>query len=89
MGGIRIVKMTNAEAEGKGIGSWGFWEKEPSEFEWAYTDEEHCYIIEGRAEIRTEDGTVEIEKGDYVVFPRGLKCTWVVREGLRKRYRFP
>ena len=88
MDGIKIVKMTEAEAERKGIGGWGIWEKEPSEFEWAYTDEEQCYIVEGRAEIRTEDGSVEIGKGDFVVLPRGLKCTWIVKDGLRKRYRF-
>jgi uncharacterized cupin superfamily protein len=88
VGEIIVRKMEKAEAEGKGIDGWGVWEKEPSEFEWAYTDEEHCYILEGRAEIRTDDGTVEIGKGDYVVFPRGLKCTWVVKEGLRKHYRF-
>ncbi len=85
---IKVVKMTEEEAERRGIGGWGIWEKEPSEFEWAYTDEEHCYIVEGGAEIRTEDGTLEIGKGDYVVFPRGLKCTWVVKNGLVKRYRF-
>lgn len=88
MGGIEVVKMTEAEAEREGIGGWGVWEKEPSEFEWAYTDEERCYVLEGSAEIRTEDGVVEIGKGDYVVFHRGLRCTWVVKDGLKKRYRF-
>jgi uncharacterized cupin superfamily protein len=88
MDGIKVVKMTEAEAERKGIGGWGIWEKKPSEFEWAYTDEEQCYIVEGRAEIRTDDGSVVIGKGDFVVFRRGLKCTWVVKDGLRKRYRF-
>ena len=88
MDGIKVVRMTEAEAERKGIGGWGIWEKEPSEFVWAYTDEEQCYVLEGRAEIRTEDGAVEIGKGDYVVFPRGLRCTWIVKDGLRKRFRF-
>ena len=63
---------------------WGIWEKEPSKFDWAYTEEERSYIIDRMAEIRADEGTVEIEKRDYVVFPMGLKCTWVVKEGIRK-----
>jgi uncharacterized cupin superfamily protein len=88
MDGIKVVKMPEAEAERKGIGGWGLWEKGPSEFEWAYTDEEHCWVVEGGAVIRTEDEAVEIGMGDYVVLPRGLKCTWVVKDGLVMRYRF-
>jgi uncharacterized cupin superfamily protein len=85
---IKVRKMERGEAEKMGVKGWGTWEKEPSEFEWDYTDEEHCYVIEGRAEIRTDEGTVHIGKGDFVVFPRGLKCTWVVKESLKKHYRF-
>jgi hypothetical protein len=80
--------MDRAEAERAGVSGWGTWEKEPSEFAWDYTDEEHCYVIEGSAEIHTDEGTVRIGKGDYVVFPRGLKCTWVVKESLTKHYCF-
>ncbi len=85
---IKVEQLENEEIERRGIKSWGIWEKEQSEFDWDYTSEEHCYIIEGRAEIKTDDGVVEIKKGDYVIFPVGLKCRWKVTDSIRKYYDF-
>ncbi len=83
---IEKKRITRDELDKRGISSWGVWEKEPSEFDWEYTSEEHCYIIEGKAEISSADGTMVIEEGDYVVFPVGLKCRWKVERPLRKYY---
>jgi uncharacterized cupin superfamily protein len=58
MDGIKVRKMEKAEFNRQGINRWGIWEKEPPKFNWAYADEERCYIIERRAEIRTDEGTV-------------------------------
>jgi len=88
MSEIKIKKLSDREVEEMGIKNWGIWEKEVSEFDWAYTDEEHCYIIDGEAEIVTDDGKVEIKKGDYVIFPRGLKCRWKVKAPFKKYYSF-
>lgn len=85
---IRIEKLDDQEASARKVETWGIWEKEPSEFDWAYTQEEHCYVIEGRAEIETADEVVTIEKGDYVVFPVGLTCRWKVLKGIKKYYDF-
>jgi len=49
---------------------------------------EHCYIIEGSARIEAPYGQVEIRKGDYVVFPVGLKCRWKISERIKKHYEF-
>lgn len=86
MNEIRIERITGRDVKERGIDRWDIWEKDPSEFEWAYTNEEHCFIIEGKATITTEDGSVGIKKGDYVVFPVGLRCRWKVTEGIRKYY---
>ena len=83
---IEIRKPTPEEAAA--MQSCPVWEKEPSEFNWEYTSEEHCYIIEGKARISTPDGEIEIAEGDYVVFPVGLKCRWNVEEGIKKYYDF-
>jgi len=70
-----------------GVYYWDIWEKEVSEFPWKYDEREKCYILEGKAEIVLEDGdTLTIEKGDLIIFPRGLKCTWKVTENIRKHY---
>jgi uncharacterized cupin superfamily protein len=85
---IKVERITEEDVKKRGISSWGVWEKEPSEFDWEYTSEEHCYIIEGKARISTVKGDIEIEEGDFVIFPVGLKCRWKVEKGIRKYYDF-
>ncbi|RKX99943.1 MAG: cupin, partial [Spirochaetes bacterium] len=60
---IKIEKLSEEEIERRGIKNWGIWEKEVSEFDWEYTSEEHCYIIEGKVKVETPEGDVEINKG--------------------------
>ena len=68
--------------------SWDEWSSKPDHFDWMYEKEEHCYIIEGEATIETDSQTITIEPGDYVVFPKDLKCHWTVHQFLRKHYSF-
>ena len=68
--------------------SWPIWECEASKFNWTYDEEEHCFIINGKVTVIGLDNTVEIEPGDYVIFPKGLKCTWEVHEPIKKHYIF-
>jgi len=85
---IEKKRMTQEEVDKRGISSWGVWEKEPSEFDWEYTSEEHCFIIEGKAVITSGNTTEVIEEGDYVIFPVGMKCNWKVKRSLKKYYNF-
>ncbi len=72
-----------------GVYDWATWEKEVSEFPWEYKMTESCYIIDGEAIITPEDGEpVTIERGDYVIFPKGMKCTWKIIEPIEKYYNF-
>ena len=76
---IKIEKNISDERLGEiGAKQWPIWEKEISEFAWSYGEKEACYIIEGKAEVVSEDGSqrVEFGKGDLVIFPQGLDCTW-------------
>jgi hypothetical protein len=69
--------------------NWPIWEKEASAFPWEYTESETCYIIEGEAEVVNEEEQVfHFAKGDWVVFPKGMRCTWKIRKDLKKRYDF-
>jgi uncharacterized protein len=75
--------------EERGVSSWPTWEKEVSRFDWHYDDPEECYLLEGKVVVKTPDGNqVEFGKGDFVTFPKGLSCTWDVKEPVRKHYRF-
>lgn len=75
------------EGEREKARDWPIWEKEPSTFPWEYSEKETCLILEGRSEVKTKEGNVEFGAGDYVVFPKGLKCTWNVKKKIRKHYK--
>jgi len=69
--------------------SWGTWTKEVSEFPWEYDEKETCYILEGAAEVTSEDGEkITFEKDDLVEFEPGLKCTWKITKNIKKKYLF-
>ena len=71
-----------------GIKNWPIWESEPSKFPWHYVDKEICFIIEGEAIIKTEDGTIyNIRSGDLVKFPQGITCEWEITRKIKKHYR--
>ena len=68
---------------------WGIWEKEPSKFDWEYSDKETCYILEGKAEVTDKKGnTITFKAGDWVEFEAGLECVWNITEAIKKRYNF-
>lgn len=66
----------------------GVWECEPNvhEIEAAPYDE-FVYLIEGRIDVTDDEGNTEsFRAGDSFMMPRGCKCTWDVREPVRKLY---
>ena len=85
---IEITPMTMEQAEEKGITSWSIWTCEISEFDWEYTENESCYLLEGEAEVTTNGETVKFGKGDFVKFPKGLRCHWKVTQAVKKKYQF-
>ena len=85
---IKVEKADEARIEEMGIRNWPVWTKEPSTFEWHYDEPEACYFLDGDVTVKTEAGNVRIGKGDFVKFPKGLRCTWEVRKAVRKHYSF-
>jgi uncharacterized cupin superfamily protein len=85
---IEVRKPNDAELESLGVRSWPTWTKEPSTFDWRYDESETCYLLEGDVEVTTSEGTVKFGAGDLVTFPSGLSCTWTVKVGVRKHYKF-
>jgi uncharacterized cupin superfamily protein len=72
-----------------GVGDWPVWSKEASEFPWSYDAEETCYFLDGEVTVTPEGGeSVMVGKGDLVIFPRGMSCTWKIHSGVRKHYTF-
>lgn len=66
----------------------GVWECEPNKhvIEAAPYDE-FVYLLQGRIDVIDDEGGVEIFRaGDSFMMPRGCKCTWDVKEPVRKLY---
>lgn len=85
---ILIEQLGRSELEDRGVFSWGVWEKGISHFDWMYNSTEVCYILEGKAEIETPTGVVNITAGDFVTFPQGLACHWNITSPIKKHYTF-
>lgn len=92
---ITIEKIPKETLEKAGLppsprpcGKWAPWECDPKTFDWEYSDTETAYIYEGKVRIKTPVEEVEIAAGDWVRFPKGLRCTWTVLEKVRKVYSF-
>ena len=85
---INIIKLSESEIIEMSVRSWPIWSCEVSEFDWEYSDEESCLLLDGEVEVKSEFETVRFSAGDFVVFPRGLKCYWKVVSLVRKHYTF-
>ena len=85
---IEISNIENINITSDDIFSWPIWSCEISEFDWEYEDRESCYLIEGEVEVTSDFETVTFSSGDFVIFPKGLKCRWKVISPVRKHYTF-
>ena len=85
---IEISDIAENEISKKGVFSWPIWSCEVSEFDWVYDQQESCLLLEGEVEVSSDIETVSFGAGDFVVFPRGLKCRWKVIKPVRKHYTF-
>ena len=85
---IEIEKLPDEKITELGIKAWPIWTCGISEFDWEYGAEESCLLLEGEVEVSSEFESVRFSAGDYVVFPKGLKCRWKVTKPVRKHYSF-
>ena len=85
---IEFSDISENDISKKGVFSWPIWSCEVSEFDWEYDQQESCLLLEGEVEVKSEFETVRFSAGDFVVFPKGLKCRWKVMQPVRKHYSF-
>ena len=80
---------SEAKLDVMGIYGWPVWSKEVSNFPWTYDRQETCYILDGEVTVTPDGGEpVEIVAGDLVTFPKGMSCTWDIKEDIKKHYTF-
>lgn len=87
---IRIEKNPDDERLRRlGVRDWPVWTKEISRFPWSYDTSETCYFLEGDVIVTPDGGEpVRVGRGDLVIFPAGMSCTWEVRQPVKKHYSF-
>lgn len=87
---IKIIHQpSEAELTKLGVRQWPIWEKEVSTFPWTYDAKETCYLLSGAVIVTPEGGAaVRFGKSDLVTFPQGMRCTWEIRQAVRKHYLF-
>ena len=84
---VEVKRPKKEELDELKVKEWPIWECDVSSFDWEYDEDEVCYFLEGKVKVEVGDETVEIQKGDLVKFPKGLKCRWKVLEKVRKHYK--
>jgi len=86
---VKVEKGTQEKLKEMGVFAWPIWEKEVSCFDWYYDETEICYLLEGRVVVNTKEGKeIRFGAGDLVIFPKGLSCTWDIKEPVKKHYSF-
>ena len=77
----------DAFASGDEAFTCGFWEREPDTWSFERPYDEVAYVLEGSADIDTDDGrTLRVGAGDVLVTPKGTKGTWHIHETVAKFY---
>ncbi len=65
----------------------GVWESTTGKWTLNYTEDEFCYMLEGKAILTDESGQTEIFiKGDSFVIPAGFKGSWETIGNAKKLY---
>ena len=73
--------------DASGVLSSGFWASKPYKAAVDYTEDEFCYILEGKVRLTDSAGKVEeYRAGDAFVIPSGFKGAWETVEAVKKFY---
>ena len=85
---VKIEQLSMEQINELGIDSWPVWEKGVSQFPWHYDMTERALVLEGKVIVKAYGKDYEINAGDFVTFPAGMDCEWIVVEPIRKHYNF-
>ncbi|MCP4051334.1 MAG: cupin domain-containing protein [bacterium] len=83
---IEVRKPTDKEKQF--MAAQPVWSSDVKTFPWQYDEKETCLIIEGEVTVTTDSQTISFGAGDYVIFPKGLRCMWQVKKNVRKYYSY-
>jgi len=85
---MEIIVRKPTEEEVKAFSKKPVWGCDVSEFDWYYDSKEICILTEGEVTVEHEEGSASFGAGDYVEFPKGMRCVWKVTKPVKKNYEF-
>jgi len=65
----------------------GIWQGEPGSHKVNYTEEEVCFLLQGKVIVHDNDGgAITLHKGDMFAIPAGFSGVWETVETAKKLY---
>ncbi|GAB3111595.1 DUF861 domain-containing protein [Aestuariicella hydrocarbonica] len=65
----------------------GIWQGEPGTHKVNYTEEEVCFMLEGKVIVADNEGNeITLQKGDMFAIPAGFSGSWTTVETAKKMY---
>jgi len=83
---LEITIMTPSEEEKAFMVMQPVWGCGIGNFNWLYDDKIISWLTEGEATISYGGKSIIIKAGDFVIFPKGLSCSWDVSKPVKKHF---
>tara|TARA_X000001036_G_scaffold406642_1_gene415499 strand:- start:177 stop:521 length:345 start_codon:yes stop_codon:yes gene_type:complete len=62
----------------------GLWRCEPMTFDYEFPGDEYIHVLDGSLEVKTDTETYNLNKGDIVLFHKGIKSVWTITSSFKK-----
>jgi len=62
----------------------GLWRCEPMTFDNEFPGDEYIHVLDGSLEVKTDTETYNLNKGDIVLFHKGIKSVWTITSSFKK-----
>jgi uncharacterized cupin superfamily protein len=62
----------------------GLWRCEPMTFDYEFPGDEYIHVLDGSLEVKTDAETYQLNKGDVVLFHKGIKSVWTIKSSFKK-----
>ena len=62
----------------------GLWKCDPMTFDYEFPGDEYIHVLEGSLLVETESESYELNKGDVVLFNKGIKSVWTIKRSFKK-----
>ena len=62
----------------------GLWRCEPMTFDYEFPGDEYIHVLDGSLEVKTDAETYNLNKGDIVLFHKGIKSVWTITSSFKK-----